>query len=296
MTDKINITRCTDERMEEMVAFITRMNEDPQHHIAYFGAGEADIRASLSENTLPLTDSFFLAYRGSKLIGVFGLDVNPEIGRAWLLGPLVDDVNWHQTADMLFAEIQKIIPADIHQYDLYFDEKNENLHAFAGRHGFNFHADSAIYFVTRASYPQIVVDKSLIVPYDESYFEQFAALHDKTFPNTYYTAKQIIEKLDADRRLFIAAENGKLLGYNFYKLEDGFGYIDFLGVDESARRHGVASALLASSLDWMLAQPSISRVNLTMNTDRLPAKNLYAKFGFACERIACGYRKHSQHV
>src|SRR5512141_2600349 len=83
----INILPCKD-RLEELVRFAVRLNSDDAHHIGFFGEGEADVRASLAECLVPTADGFQLAYEGDRLVGVFGLDADPEINRAWLFGPL----------------------------------------------------------------------------------------------------------------------------------------------------------------------------------------------------------------
>ena len=90
----IDITPCQD-RFEELVSFAARLNRDGAHHIGFFGEGEADVRASLAECLIPPADGFRLAYEGDQLVGVFGVDADPEINRAWLFGPLVEHEDWH---------------------------------------------------------------------------------------------------------------------------------------------------------------------------------------------------------
>jgi len=131
----IEIIPCKD-RFDELVSFVVRLNRDGTHHIGFFGEGEADVRASLAECLIPPAEGFRLAYDGDQLVGVFGVDADPEINRAWLFGPLIDHADWHDIADKLYAEVLPLIPADIRDYDLFCDVQNIHMEGFAVRHGF----------------------------------------------------------------------------------------------------------------------------------------------------------------
>ncbi len=69
------------------------------------------------------------------------------------------------------------------------------------------------------------------------------------------------------------------------------GYVDFIGVDQSARGHGLGSIFLVAGLDWMLSFPETDKVNLTVNADNSSALKLYKNFGFITDRVMRGYRK-----
>lgn len=291
--DKVNIISCGTDRIDELVAFIARMNDDPAQHVAYFGVGEADVRSTLAEAIIPPADGFYLAYENEKLVGIFGVDADPEIGRAWLLGPIIEHVAWQKIADELFNALLPIIPAGIREHELFCDAKNVNLRQFAERRQFPSRGETAIFSLERDAYNRHPIPVH-IQSFQESYFNSFERLHNELFPNTYYTARQIVEKLDDHHRLFLATDGDKLLGYHFCKTEAESGYVDFIGVDSSARGRGVGVSLLASGLDWMFAAPTTARINLTVNADNDSAQSLYKKFGFVCERVTIGFRKTIQ--
>ena len=288
----MQIVPCGD-HFEELVQFAARLNSDAAHHIGFFGEGEADIRASLAECVIPPAQGFLLAHEDDHLVGVFGVDINPEIQRAWLFGPLVEHADWHPLADELYQKVLPLIPADIQEYDLYCDENNVHLDTFAVRHGFSLRSQNALMSLERGAYKSPSKTKAQIVPFGEKFFDAFEKLHNTLFPNTYFTAQQAVEKISATRKLFLAIEDGNLLGYHFCKIEPEaeLGYIDFIGTDKSARRRGIGADLLASGLDWMLAAPTTKRINLTVNADNVAAIKLYEKFGFVAERVMRGYRK-----
>jgi ribosomal protein S18 acetylase RimI-like enzyme len=288
----IEIIPCQ-EHVEELISFVARLNSDGTHHIGFFGEGEADIRASLEECLVPTAAGFRLAYEGDQLVGAFGLDADPEIGRAWLFGPLVEHADWQAVADRLYAEVLLLIPVDIRDYDLFCDVQNTNLEAFAARHGFPLTSENAVMVLARADYKPSAKRQTQIHTYQENLFEPFEKLHKTLFPNAYFTARQMVEKIDEHHQLLFASEDGQLLGYHFGKieLESESGYVDFLGTDAAARGRGVGADLLACGLDWMLSASTTKKVSLTVNAGNVPARSLYEKFGFTTERIMRGYRK-----
>ncbi len=109
----MNIIPCKHEHLEELIQFITRLNQEEPHHIGYFGVGEMETREFFDECLIPPADSFQLAYENNKLIGIFGADADPEIGRAWLLGPIIEHEDWQNIADQLYTALRSVIPQDI---------------------------------------------------------------------------------------------------------------------------------------------------------------------------------------
>jgi ribosomal protein S18 acetylase RimI-like enzyme len=295
----MKIIPCGAEHFEELVSFVVRLNSDDTHHIGFFGEGEADVRSSLAECLVPTAEGFQLAYDGDKLVGVFGVDADPEIGRAWLFGPLIEHVGWQSLADELYAASIKVIPEGINEQDMFCDVRNSNMADFAERHGFPLHSENAVLTLARADYKKTASDKPFsIVDYSSVFFDQFEQCHNLFFPTTYFTARQIVEKLNSTHRMFLGLENGQMKGYHFCKLElDACsGYIDFIGVDESVRGRGLGAILLAAGIDWMLSFPETNKISLTVNANNAPALKLYKNFGFVTERVMRGYRKKGINV
>lgn len=289
----MEIVPCQD-RLDELIQFVARLNSDGAHHIGFFGEGEADIRASLAECLIPPAEGFRLGYQEDRLVGVFGVDADPEVSRAWLFGPLVNHDDWHDIADQLYTEVQPLIPTDIATYDLFCDVQNTHMEGFAVRHGFVLSSENAVLTLARENYrPSPRGSTAAILAYQEEYFEQLENLHNLLFPKTYFTARQMVERVDDNRQLFVALEDGRLLGYHFCKNEPETesGYIDFIGTDASARGRGIGADLLAAGIDWMFSAPTTKEINLTVNAENVAARKLYETFGFVIERIMRGYRK-----
>jgi ribosomal protein S18 acetylase RimI-like enzyme len=286
----MKLTLLTENHFETMLAYLVRYNLAAEQHVGFFGDDETEIREALAEIAPPLTESFWLAWEQDKLAGVFGVDYDPEIGRAWLYGPLVTAADWHFVADALFTEVQKCIPPNIHEQDLFFEARNLNGQAFAARHEFSLRSNNAILSLQRTDWKPATVTVP-VCAYQAAFFEQFEHLHQTLFPTTYYTARQIVEKQDEKHRLFLSVENERVLGYHFCKVETNSGYIDFIGVDAAARGKGFGADLLNAGISWMFSHPQIDEICLTVNAENANAIRLYEKFGFVSGRILQGYRK-----
>jgi ribosomal protein S18 acetylase RimI-like enzyme len=289
----VDISPLTDEQLDLMVSYIAGHNSVGENHIGFYGDGEVDVREALGEFLHPLVESFLLAYEGDEIVGVFGVDYDSEVDRAWLYGPLVTSANWHATADALYEGIKELIPSSIHTQILFFDVRNTNGSAFAERQTFSLSSENAVFVLQRDNYKSNFLSYPIrqIIDFQGPYFAQFDVLHNDLFPHTNFTSRQIVEKLDDIHRLFLAVESGKVLGYHFCKIESEGGYIELIGVDSSARGQRIGETLLASGVDWMLSAPSTKKIRLTVNADNVPAKNLYHKFGFTTERVMRGYRR-----
>ena len=288
----MEIVPCQD-RFEELVQFATRLNREGIHHIGFFGEDEADVRASLAECLIPPAEGFMMAYDQDQLVGVFGVDADPEINRVWLFGPLVEYADWHTIADRLYGSVLPLIPANIRDRDMFCDVQNVHIEEFGARHGFPLSSENAVLTLIRGKYTPSAKRMSRIIFYEERFFDQFEKLHDELFPNTYFTARQIVEKRDRNHHLILAVNDDRLLGYHFCKIEpeSESGYIDFIGIDSSARGLGIGADLLASGVEWMLSVPTTKRISLTVNADNIPARHLYEKIGFVTQRVMRGYRK-----
>jgi ribosomal protein S18 acetylase RimI-like enzyme len=289
----LNIIPCGNDRFDELVAFVARLNHEGRHHIGYFGVSEADIRSSLAECVIPPAEGFHMAYENNRLTGIFGVDADPEIDRAWLFGPIIESRDWQAIADQLLAAATPVIPSNIHEHELFCDVNNTDLIEFARRHDFPLHSETAIFDLLRNDYKRPAKIQAKVIAYHDTFFSQFESLHKTLFPKAYFTAKQIVSKLDDEHRLFITVADDRLGGYHFCKIEPEArsGYVDFIGVDSSARGRGLGADLLAAGLDWMFAAPSTGKVNLTVNADNKHARRLYKNFGFRSERVMRGYRK-----
>ena len=118
-----------------------------------------------------------------------------------------------------------------------------------------------------------------IVPMDRGHIPQIAALERACFSHPWSEA-MLEEALFDPQACFLAAEDeeGNILGYAGLHAILDEGYIDNIAVEEAARRHGVASALLDVFCRFGAAH--LTFLTLEVRASNTPAVALYEKFGF----------------
>lgn len=119
-----------------------------------------------------------------------------------------------------------------------------------------------------------------IVPMDRSHIDQIAALERACF-STPWSENLLTDALFDPQASFIVAEDGEggVLGYAGLHVVLDEGYIDNIAVEEAARRHGVASALL--DVFCRFGQANLAFLTLEVRASNAAAIALYQKHGFA---------------
>jgi len=83
------INRCDPASFAATIAFIAGLNGNAEDHIGFLDMADNDVARSLRELMLPVEEGFRLAMQGEQIVGVLGIEDDPEIGRAWIYGLLV---------------------------------------------------------------------------------------------------------------------------------------------------------------------------------------------------------------
>ncbi|MBE6957170.1 MAG: ribosomal-protein-alanine N-acetyltransferase [Ruminococcaceae bacterium] len=118
-----------------------------------------------------------------------------------------------------------------------------------------------------------------IVPMDRSHIGQIAELERNCF-STPWTENMLTDALFDPQASFIVAEDGEgnILGYAGLHAVLDEGYIDNVAVEEAARRHGVASALL--DVFCRFGEVNLAFLTLEVRASNAAAIALYQKHGF----------------
>jgi ribosomal protein S18 acetylase RimI-like enzyme len=288
----MKILPLNESRLDEAVKFVTRINPDCAHNIGYFDETEEEIRAEISAVQPPEGHCFIAVSKDGRLIGLLGAEIDKGLGRCWLYGPLIDHPGWHSIADRLYDAILAILHEEVCDQEIFCGSNNIQVQEFAVRHGFPLHSEGVVLTLENLQVDHI--SNLDTYTFAEKYTGEFSLLHERLFPNTYYSAQQLIKLAkDSDKQLFVHIRNGKLFGYIFIQVREASrdGYIDFIGVDETVRRQGIGTQLVAYASDWALSHPQIDKITLTVSTDNIPAIYLYQSLGFKAGKVSKGYRK-----
>ena len=118
-----------------------------------------------------------------------------------------------------------------------------------------------------------------IVPMDRSHVDQVAALERECF-SLPWSETMLEDSLYDERASFIVAEDeeGNVIGYAGLHVVLDEGYIDNIAVEEAARRHGVASALL--DVYCRFGEINLAFLTLEVRKSNTAAIALYEKHGF----------------
>ncbi|MFL7891082.1 MAG: GNAT family N-acetyltransferase [Anaerolineales bacterium] len=286
------IRKIEDANLDEVISFVVHQNQDLTHNISYFGDTEEEIRADFSIIQPPAGYGFIATGDDGYVSGFLGVEMDLELGRSWLFGPLVDQPDWNTIADQLYEASLDERPTQIADQEIFCHTQNTRVQEFAIRHGFTFHSEGAVLTLDISKYESHELFD--IVEFDEIYSLQFAALHAELFPNTYYSAEQLIDlSKEDDKTLMLHLINGNLVGYVFVQARPASkdGYIDFVGVAQGYRRQGIGRGLVRMAVEWAVERPYVDKITLTVNTGNEGAMNLYHSLGFVTEMVSRSYRK-----
>lgn len=246
--------------------------------------------------------------RAAPPVGAAGAEFEPGLGRAWVRAPLLAAAFERERADAagaaeaaetaeaaeaastlrerLLAALLAALPPAVTRLDAFVHPDDAGLDALFAHGNWT---RVAVHHVMRAgrerggpapAWPDgLSVDS---VSADDPRTAAAMPLHEALFPTSYLPPAALRASLDETHRLFAAERHGRVVGYLYAQRRpaDADGYIDYLGVDASERGRGIAGALLRRALVWLLEDPAVRHVDLTVRTDRADALALYARAGF----------------
>ena len=124
------------------------------------------------------------------------------------------------------------------------------------------------------------------------HIEQLVAIEDELFGAEAWTAAMFWSELASGHYYRAAFEAGELLGYAGLALTADEAWVNNIAVRATARRRGIASALLTDLLR-RAERAGVERVALEVAVDNAGAQRLYDRFGFDGIAIRKGYYQPS---
>ncbi|HEU4839794.1 MAG TPA: GNAT family N-acetyltransferase, partial [Ilumatobacteraceae bacterium] len=284
--------------LDAIVALIAAEQVRTDRHIIYVGHEPDGIRAELADVQPPWTETVrVVRERGGRVLGCGLCEWDLDLGRSWLFGPWIDgdDATWDRAARPLVDALLAQLPPGIRSHELSGTVDNERLRRLADELGWPTTEVNYAYVLEAGQAgeaPPVVADDGLrgVVADD---LGLVAPLHELEFPNSYFSAHQLVERAATGEQTVLVAttDDGHFAGYAAGRVQpDGCGYIDFVAVDPAARGAGAGRRLVTGLVRRLLPHAPKREVHLTVQEHRTPARALYAALGFRPDVGFVGYR------
>lgn len=227
---------------------------------------------------------------GDTIEGIAGATFDAAARRAWVWGPLVREPDRAESLRAaLIDALRQALPA-ITRFDAFPQADETPLLSALQQAGYvqQQHHRVMSLRATELTVPPVVDGAIVGAEASHPALTELPELHDRLFPQTYLPGAAVAASLDDAHRLLIALDGDRLAGYVYVQHQriEGEGYVDYLGVTESARGRGLGRALLAAAAHWTLVERGLPRVHLTVRQDKPAALRLYEDAGF--REIATG--------
>lgn len=267
--------------IEEVAAFIAKINGQAESNIGYCGRQKDEIASSLRNDLtdVPFEKSFVVAYMNEELIGVLGFDADLENKSAEIWGPFMESTHQEQMP-LLFKNMVNLVPARIENLCMFPNKENMLAANLAAGFDFSQHSEHAILTMNQTNLN--VAKKHKLAELPAQSYNEMVSLHDFSFPGTYYSGKQIIDRMNEHRKVFYYEKEDSLAGYIYVEVEPEFAdaSIEFFAVDERFQGNGIGAELLKHAVDWIFSFEEIEELRLCVNATNKMAIRLYEKAGF----------------
>ncbi|MGY0694331.1 GNAT family N-acetyltransferase [Virgibacillus sp. FSP13] len=274
-----------DMSIKDAANFIVDLNRQSEHHIGYCGTDVEEVIDFLSTDLTDVSyeNSFVGVIDEGKMIGLLGFDADLEDAQAELWGPFVDPEYDTNIAFWLWDELLGIIPPEIKYVSIFSDIENNLAMEFAERLDFEQKRDQIILLFERDQSEKL--PKYWAQELTQQDHSSFIDLHDKIFPDTYFSGREIIDRLTDTQKVFVVKDNERLAGYAYVEAnpEYGEGSIEFIGVDSVYRGNSYGKNLLSTAVKWLFTFDSINEIQLCVAADNDQAIGLYQSAGFRIE-------------
>lgn len=274
-------------QLDEAAEYIAALNSKKNFHIGYCGTNKADILQDLHEDFV--TDNvvnIFVARSENQITGLVGFDIYDGIAEVW--GPFSSEQ--HEGNQLKLWQFATARIEQLQKYLFFINEENTFQQQFMQLIQAQKSSDELYLKVTKDAFHSVTALQSTV--FDDQYFMQFDTIHSQAFPNAYYNAKTIVEKLlNQNNQLIILTENHSLKGYVYFEMNETLHstHLEFITIAPNYRGQGLGEQLLNEALTRIFDNKAITQVTLTVNNLNNKANNLYYKTGFQKQDALLSY-------
>jgi ribosomal protein S18 acetylase RimI-like enzyme len=182
----------------------------------------------------------------------------------------------------MWDQLVKQLPLTLNKALGFYQTHNANCISFMKRLGATKKGEHSILTITRSHLQRSNEENCDIAEMTPNEYSSFKLLHEEAFKHAYFTAEEIIEKINNEHKVFVASSEGKLLGYVFCEANPNFseGDIHFIAVTPHARNRGIGKQLLNESLKFLFSFHEINEITLCVKRSNEAAISIYKKVGF----------------
>jgi ribosomal protein S18 acetylase RimI-like enzyme len=285
----MDVRSIIDGELGTLAALAVPLQARPESHVAYLGAEPDGIESELAETTWQ--DVSAVALVDGDAVGWLVGDIDRDLGRVWWFGPFVAGGHWESVASALLGHCRKRLPDGVTQEEFAVDARFDRCRAWSSAFGFVGEEASAVLRLDSSTGRALGPPIRPVRPLVASDHDHVAQLHDRLFPGTHTTGAGLVTGEDATHRRLVLHVDGSVAGYVAVELQaDDGGYIDFLGVDPTARRQGLGRDLVVAGVAE-LYRLGATEIGLTVRAGNTGARALYASLGFEEERMIVPLRR-----
>ncbi|PPK64381.1 GNAT family N-acetyltransferase [Actinokineospora auranticolor] len=289
-------------------ALLARAQAVPEQHVGYHGVTVEEITAELAAVRPTWASGAAVGVDGDGVVrAVLSVDVDREVGRAWLYGPFVEVPDghpaerqvWHNTADdLLDVVLRTPALAGITDLELYGHRRNRRLGDFAARHGFAAGSASRVFTLTGAALRSALVGLAeepgcgpVRLGKDPLVRRQVGDLHERCFPNRTVSARQLVEGARGHTVVTLTGVDG-LIGYAAGFIQEEEFSVDYVAVDPNMRSAGAGRSLVRALLRELAAEHGArGRAAAVIALGNDASERMFTALGFDLHLELVGYRR-----
>ena len=275
----------TQEDFRTIVDFIAPINGIEENQCLHCGENPEQVYQKMMDYHGRKELKFVHMLADGELIGVLGCDGDEVLEQIWFWGPYVkENLDWTAIAEKLYTYFLETTPQAKKLFQ-FLNVKNEQSRDFYTKKGFKERAYHTILYLLEQDIYQAYehIGYANIIEMDVSYKDALNALHNISFPDTYYTTEEML-KMHADpdkNKLYIKVDaQQKVLGYILVNVQGSDeGYVHFVAVDSAFRKQKIGISLLQKGIEWLFYERKVDKIFLSVNQHN-NAKQLYKKVNF----------------
>lgn len=270
--------------IEKLSLFLEEMNTNPESHIGYCGNTKEEIAHTLvhSFSDGDISQCFAVAYENKEIVGALGFDLDKESKSAEVWGPYIKKEMLNLgIAEALWEKANEMSNNVVNEHSFFVNIENKFAQQFAiSKKAVN----KGNHLLLKAFRKDLgKVDLAQIETFNLSYKDSFISLHATIFPDTYYSASEILNRLSDHNQLLVMTDfDGRIKGYAYVEAspEHQEGKIEYIAVSADYRKQGIGTKLIRAALSSLFSFDQIEEISLSVAKENEKAIHLYKAAGF----------------